>query len=296
MQPEQGHRLAGASSSRHRAAVRPAAAAAAGQAARHRRPPSRPRQPAGPAPPPSADPAPAGPQRPAGRDGPPSRARRCSDAPATKMFRLPGAVVAWWAWVIFAVACLADIAFTGRNHTGRRDRGRPLVFITGLVYACALRPRVIADSAGDHRAEPAPRSPDPLGLGDRRGPEGVGPGALRAGAGRQAREDHPQLGAVRPAAAAGSGPSCSRQGDRRRLPRSSSTTYGAAVRRGAEDARSRPRPRSWPRSWTSWPGRRASAAPRRARGWSAGPGSRPWRSSRRAVAAWCSSSSCSAPL
>ena len=64
-----------------------------------------------------------------------------------KMFRLPGAIVAWWAWVIFAIACLADIAFTGRNHTAA-EIAMTLVFITGLVYACALRPRVVADADG----------------------------------------------------------------------------------------------------------------------------------------------------
>jgi Bacterial PH domain len=62
-----------------------------------------------------------------------------------KMFRLPGAIVAWWAWVIFAVACLVDIASTGRNHTAA-EIAVTVVFITGLIYACALRPRVVADA------------------------------------------------------------------------------------------------------------------------------------------------------
>ena len=64
-----------------------------------------------------------------------------------KVFRLPGAAVAWWAWVIFAVACFADVAATGRNHTAA-EIAAALVLITGVLYACALRPRVIADSAG----------------------------------------------------------------------------------------------------------------------------------------------------
>jgi Bacterial PH domain len=62
-----------------------------------------------------------------------------------KIFRLPGSVVFWWAWVIFAVACLADIAFTGRNHTAA-EIAVTVVFITGLIYACALRPRVVTDA------------------------------------------------------------------------------------------------------------------------------------------------------
>jgi hypothetical protein len=63
-----------------------------------------------------------------------------------KMFRLPGATVAWWAWVIFAVACLVDISFTGRDHTAA-EIAVTLVFITGLIYACALWPRVVTDAA-----------------------------------------------------------------------------------------------------------------------------------------------------
>jgi Bacterial PH domain len=62
-----------------------------------------------------------------------------------KMFRLPGAIFAWWTWVIFAVVVLVDIAFTGRNHTAA-EIAVTVVFITGLIYACALRPRVVTDA------------------------------------------------------------------------------------------------------------------------------------------------------
>src|SRR5215472_18111569 len=61
------------------------------------------------------------------------------------MFRLPGAVVAWWAWVIFAAANLIDLAIQGRSHTAA-EVAVALAGITGVVYACALRPRVVADS------------------------------------------------------------------------------------------------------------------------------------------------------
>jgi Bacterial PH domain len=63
-----------------------------------------------------------------------------------RIFRLPGAAVAWWAWLIFAGACLVDIMISGRNHLAV-DIVVTLVFITGVVYACALWPRVITDSA-----------------------------------------------------------------------------------------------------------------------------------------------------
>jgi hypothetical protein len=66
--------------------------------------------------------------------------------PEQKMFRLPGAMVAWWAWLIFAAACLVDISISGRNHLAA-EIAVTLFFITGLVYACALWPRVVTDSA-----------------------------------------------------------------------------------------------------------------------------------------------------
>ena len=65
----------------------------------------------------------------------------------SKVFRLPGAIVAWWAWVIFAAANLIDLAIQGRSHTAA-EIAVALVGITGVVYACALRPRVVADSGG----------------------------------------------------------------------------------------------------------------------------------------------------
>jgi hypothetical protein len=63
------------------------------------------------------------------------------------MFRLPGAIVAWWAWLIIAAVFLVDIIITGRNHTAA-EIAATVVFITGVVYACALRPRVVADPGG----------------------------------------------------------------------------------------------------------------------------------------------------
>ncbi len=65
----------------------------------------------------------------------------------SKVFRLPGAVVAWGAWVIFAAANLIDLAIQGRSHTAA-EIAAALAVITGLVYACALRPRVVADPGG----------------------------------------------------------------------------------------------------------------------------------------------------
>ncbi len=53
----------------------------------------------------------------------------------------------WWAWVVFAVANLVDLAVQGHDRTSLQI-AVALLAITGLVYACALRPRVITDSDG----------------------------------------------------------------------------------------------------------------------------------------------------
>jgi hypothetical protein len=86
------------------------------------------------------------------RTGPKPAAAQSTPRPATavsqpehKTFRLPGALVAWWAWLIFAAVCLADILISGRNHLAA-EIAVTLFFITGLVYACALWPRVVTDS------------------------------------------------------------------------------------------------------------------------------------------------------
>jgi hypothetical protein len=155
MQPEQGQ---GAGRPDGQAAGQPAgqavAASAPAEQAAHQPGRTTAQQPAeagvpgGP-----ATPQPAGQSAPrsAGQSAPQPAGQRLQSGGMTaqpadqKMFRLPGAVFAWWAWVIFAVACLLDIAFTGRNHTAA-DIAMTVIFITGLIYACALRPRVVTDA------------------------------------------------------------------------------------------------------------------------------------------------------
>jgi len=69
-------------------------------------------------------------------------------APGTsKVFRLPGPVALWWAWVVFAVVNLADLAIQGHDRASAQI-AIGLLAITGVVYACALRPRVITDADG----------------------------------------------------------------------------------------------------------------------------------------------------
>ena len=109
-------------------------------------------QPVGPATPLPGDPPQTG-ARPATATGPkpaaqsaPRPAASAVFQPEHKTFRLPGALVAWWAWLIFAAACLLDILISGRNHLAA-EIAVTLFFVTGLVYACALWPRVVTDSA-----------------------------------------------------------------------------------------------------------------------------------------------------
>jgi Bacterial PH domain len=72
-------------------------------------------------------------------------------APASKareVFRLASPVVLWWVWVAFAVANVADFAIQGASARFAIVVSAILATVTGLAYALAWRPRVIADQAG----------------------------------------------------------------------------------------------------------------------------------------------------
>lgn len=64
-----------------------------------------------------------------------------------KVFRLAAPVVLWWVWVVFAVVNLADLAIQGHDATSVQI-AIGLLAVTGVVYVCALRPRVITDAGG----------------------------------------------------------------------------------------------------------------------------------------------------
>jgi hypothetical protein len=64
-----------------------------------------------------------------------------------RVFRSPFAVVLWWAWALFALANLADLAVQGRDRFSLLV-ALGLVTATGAIYATALRPRIIADDDG----------------------------------------------------------------------------------------------------------------------------------------------------
>jgi hypothetical protein len=57
-------------------------------------------------------------------------------------------VVLWWVWLVFAAANIADIAIQGTSARFTVVISAVLVTITGVVYALAFRPRVIAAQTG----------------------------------------------------------------------------------------------------------------------------------------------------
>jgi len=64
-----------------------------------------------------------------------------------EVFRSAGSLILSWAWFVVAVIILVDLAVQGRDHVALVTAVVVLV-ITGLVYACAWRPKIVADSAG----------------------------------------------------------------------------------------------------------------------------------------------------
>jgi hypothetical protein len=70
-----------------------------------------------------------------------------TDAAGRTTFRLNTPLVLWWCWVVFAAANLVDLVVQSRDWFSLEITGGLLV-VTGFMYACALRPRVISDAGG----------------------------------------------------------------------------------------------------------------------------------------------------
>jgi hypothetical protein len=64
-----------------------------------------------------------------------------------EVFRSAGSAVLSWAWFVVAVIILVDLAVQGRDHAAVVTAVLVLA-ITGVVYACAWRPKIVADSSG----------------------------------------------------------------------------------------------------------------------------------------------------
>jgi hypothetical protein len=63
-------------------------------------------------------------------------------------FRLAPPLILWWVWVVFAVANIADFAIQGASARFAIVVSAILATVTGLAYALAWRPRVIAGPDG----------------------------------------------------------------------------------------------------------------------------------------------------
>jgi hypothetical protein len=64
-----------------------------------------------------------------------------------QVYRTTGSLVAWWAWAAFAAALLVVLAVGHHTHTALVT-AVVVIAITGIMYACALRPRIVASDAG----------------------------------------------------------------------------------------------------------------------------------------------------
>jgi Bacterial PH domain len=75
------------------------------------------------------------------------------DPSGRQVFRSAGAVMIWWVWLLFAVGNLIDLAIQGRDHLSL-VAAFILLFVTGIVYVTARRPRIIVDADGLTIANP----------------------------------------------------------------------------------------------------------------------------------------------
>jgi hypothetical protein len=64
-----------------------------------------------------------------------------------EVFRSAGSLILSWAWFVVAAIILVDLAVQGRDHVALVTAAAVLV-VTGVVYACAWRPKIVADSDG----------------------------------------------------------------------------------------------------------------------------------------------------
>jgi hypothetical protein len=64
-----------------------------------------------------------------------------------QVYRTTGSLVAWWAWAVFAAVLLVVLAVGHHTHAALVT-AVVVIAITGIMYACTLRPRIVADDAG----------------------------------------------------------------------------------------------------------------------------------------------------
>ena len=59
-----------------------------------------------------------------------------------QVYRTSGSLAAWWGWVAFAVVLLIVLVLGHHNHA-TLVTASVVIAITGVMYACALRPRIV---------------------------------------------------------------------------------------------------------------------------------------------------------
>lgn len=64
-----------------------------------------------------------------------------------QVYRTTGSLMAWWAWTVFAAVLLVVLAL-GHHSRAALVTAVVAIAITGIMYACALRPRIVAGGAG----------------------------------------------------------------------------------------------------------------------------------------------------
>ena len=84
---------------------------------------------------------------PPGLSQPRTRPAWKATADGRTIFRRGTPFVIWWVWVAFAIFNIAQIAIPDHDYFSL-ELTAGLLVVTGLMYACTLRPRVIADEDG----------------------------------------------------------------------------------------------------------------------------------------------------
>jgi Bacterial PH domain len=69
------------------------------------------------------------------------------------VFRRGTPLVLWWAWVAFVIFNIVDVAIPEHDYFSL-ELTTGLLAVTAVVYACALRPRVVADNDAVHVYNP----------------------------------------------------------------------------------------------------------------------------------------------
>lgn len=91
------------------------------------------------------------PGRPGGVPGAPGLTRKraawTTRPDGTTVFRLIPPLVLWWAWIAFAVFNAVDLVVQSPDWFSLKV-GIAILTVTGIMYACAFRPKVVSDDGG----------------------------------------------------------------------------------------------------------------------------------------------------